>query len=55
MKKANRLQKDEMEVELEEEVESGSLGPEVLESEIEESIKQMKDRKAVGVDDIPRE
>ena len=43
-----------MEVELEE-VENGSLGPEVLENEIEESIKQMKDRKAVGVDDIPGE
>ena len=43
-----------MEVELEE-VESGSLGPEVLESEIEESIKQMKDRKAVDIDDIPGE
>ena len=43
-----------MEVELEE-VESGSLGPEVLESEIEKSIKQMKDRKAVSVDDIPEE
>ena len=43
-----------MEVELEE-VESGSLGPEVLESEIEESIKQMKDRKAVEIDDIQGE
>ena len=52
--KESKPSEDEMEVELEE-VESGSLGPEVLESEIEKSIKQMKDRKAVSVDDIPEE
>lgn len=44
-----------MKIEREEEVESGCRGPEVLRSEIEEAIKQIKVKKAEGLDEIPAE
>lgn len=46
---------EEMKIEKEEEVESDRLGPEMLKSEIEEAIKQIKVRKAEGLDEIPAE
>ena len=47
--------KDELGVENERNVEVDSLGPELLASEIEAAIKEMKNGKAVGIDEIPAE
>ena len=46
---------EELQVEEEEEVEEEEKGPTVLKSEICAAIKEMKEGKAVGVDDIPAE
>ena len=46
---------EELGVEKEMDVEVDSLGPELLASEIEAAIKEMKNGKAVGIDEIPAE
>ena len=42
-----------LEVEPEEEVDSDEKGPHILQSEVEKAIKEMRNRKATGDDDIP--
>ena len=42
-----------LEVEPEEEVDTGEKGPHILQSEVEKAIKEMRNRKATGDDDIP--
>ena len=42
-----------LEVEPEEEVDTDERGPYTLQSEIEKAVKEMKDRKATGDDDVP--
>jgi hypothetical protein len=41
------------EVETEEEVEADEKGPYILQSEVEEAIKKMRNKKATGNDDVP--
>ena len=42
-----------LEVEPEEEVDTDEKGPYVLQREVETTIKEMKNRKATGYDDVP--
>ena len=42
-----------LEVETEEEVDTEEKGPYILQSEVEKSIKEMRNKKATGDDDIP--
>jgi hypothetical protein len=42
-----------LEVELEEEVHTGEKGPCILQSDEEKAIKEMRNRKATGDDDVP--
>ena len=42
-----------LEVETEEEVDTDEKGPHILQSEVEKAIKEMRNRKATGNDDIP--
>ena len=42
-----------LEVEPEEEVDTDEKGPHILKSEVEKAIKEMRNRKATGDDDIP--
>jgi hypothetical protein len=42
-----------LEVEPEEEVDTGDKGPYILHSEVEKSIKEMRNKKATGDDDVP--
>ncbi|KDR20787.1 hypothetical protein L798_05100 [Zootermopsis nevadensis] len=51
--KAIRPDKIEMELEPEEEVEEDDKGQEILKSEVERAIKDMRRRKAMGDDEIP--
>jgi hypothetical protein len=44
-----------LEVEPEEEVDTDEKGPYILQSEVENAIKEMRDRKATGDDDVPGE
>ena len=53
--KDEKPMEEDMKIEKEEEFEKDSIGPDLLESEIKTAIKQMKDKKAVGVDEIPGE
>jgi hypothetical protein len=41
--------------ELEEEVDADHKGPHILHSEVEKAIKDMRDKKAMGDDDVPIE
>ena len=47
--------KDSLDLELEDEVDKDCKGPDLLVSEIRAAIKELKDRKAVGIDEIPAE
>jgi hypothetical protein len=47
----NRL--ETLEVELEEEVDADENGPYILQSEVEKTIKEMRNKKASGDDDVP--
>ena len=42
-----------LEVEPEEEVDKDEKGPYILQNEVEKAIKEMRDRRATGDDDIP--
>jgi hypothetical protein len=44
---------EDLEVGSEEEVDKDEKSPYVLNSEVEEAIKEMKEKKAIGDDDIP--
>jgi len=44
-----------LEVEPEEEVDTDEKGPCILQSEVEKTIKEMRNRKATGDDDVPRD
>jgi hypothetical protein len=47
--RANRPER----LEVEPEVDDDEKGPYILQSEVEEAIKEMKDKKATGDDDVP--
>ena len=49
----NRL--ETLEVEPEDEVDTDENGPYILQSEVEKAIKEMRDRKATGDDDVPED
>ena len=51
--KDGKPMEEELGVENEMDVEVDSLGPELLAIEIEAAIKEMKNGKAVGIDEIP--
>jgi hypothetical protein len=52
----DRLNRSEnLEVEPEEEVDADETGPYILQSEVEKTIKQLRDKKATGDDDVPRD
>ena len=52
----DRLNRTEtLDVEPEEEVDTDEKGPHILQSEVEKAIKEMRNRKATGDDDIPRD
>ena len=44
---------NKVEVEPEEEIDTDEKGPHILQSEVEKTIKEMRNRKAIGDDDIP--
>jgi hypothetical protein len=44
-----------MNVELEKEADKDHKGPHILHSEVEKVIKEMRDKKATGDDDVPVE
>ena len=46
-------QPETLEVEPEEEVDTDETGPYILQSEVEKTIKEMRNRKATGDDDVP--
>jgi len=46
-------QPETLEVEPEEEVDTDEKGPYILQSEVEKAIKEMRNRKATGDDDVP--
>ena len=46
-------QPEMLEVEPEEEVDTDEKGPYILQSEVEKAIKEMRNRKATGDDDVP--
>ena len=46
---------ESLEVEPEEEVDTDEKGPHILQSEVEKAIKEMRNRKATGDDDIPED
>ena len=47
--------KDSLDLEREDEIDKDSRGPDLLVSEIRAAIKELKSRKAVGIDEIPAE
>jgi hypothetical protein len=49
--RANRP--EQLEVETEDEVDEDEKGPYILQSEVEKAIKEMRDKKATGDDDVP--
>jgi hypothetical protein len=49
--RANRL--EQLEIEPEAEVDKEEKGPYILQSEVEKAIKEMRDKKAIGDDDVP--
>jgi len=46
---------DELGIELEKDVDEDNKGPEILEEEISKAIRELKNGKAVGMDDVPAE
>ena len=46
-------QLETLEIELEEEVDTDEKGPYILQSEVEKAIKEMRNKKATGDDDVP--
>jgi hypothetical protein len=44
-----------LEIEPEEEVDTDEKGPYILQSEVEKAIKEMRNKKATGDDDVPRD
>jgi hypothetical protein len=48
-------QPETLEVEREEEVDTDEKGPYILQSEVEKAIKEMRNKKATGDDDVPED
>jgi hypothetical protein len=46
-------QSETLEVEPEEEVDADKKGPYILQSEVEKAVKEMRNKKATGDDDVP--
>jgi len=46
-------QPETLEVETEDEVDTDKKGPYILQSEVENTIKEMRNKKATGDDDVP--
>jgi len=46
-------QPEALEAETEEEVDTDEKGPYILQSEVENAIKEMRNKKAIGDDDVP--
>jgi hypothetical protein len=49
----DRARPEHLEVEPEEEVDEDEKGPYILQSEVEKAVKEMRDKKATGYDDVP--